>query len=80
MSGAQELLIDVREFLMTKFRWGNIRRFPLISERNRTGGAGELEDAGFDAGVDSLSRRLLSLRLGQSFRSVLRLIQTRSVN
>lgn len=26
--------------LWTDDNWGNIRRFPLVSERNRTGGAG----------------------------------------
>lgn len=27
-------------FCLEVFSWGNIRRFPIASERNRTGGAG----------------------------------------
>lgn len=49
--------------------WGNIRHFPTVAERNRTGGAGTLPVSlrALLASLISKSthRRLLSLRLGK---------------
>lgn len=36
--GLYHALVAVYSFMW--FRWGNVRRYPVPSERNRTGGAG----------------------------------------